>query len=207
MTSSQSQQPHFEQQFQNETLHRGKRYGKKKRSWVSFILTLIALVLTIIAAYSMYTENLFRMVILDQNVTYDQFKVFTSQLSQQSFIDLSDFETRLNQLLLVLNVFFILSLVSILLGLITLIFNRTVLKLINFVISVILLIIPVGFLFIIRYVASSLSKELSQYLGDINPQALLIESSAIHNAIIFMAIATILYFIALFFRNRRPKVR
>lgn len=207
MDSSQQQRPQFEQQFDHDTVHRSKRYGKKKRSWISFILTFIALVLTAIAAYSMYTETLFKMVFLDQNVTYDQFKVFTEQLSHQNFIDLSSFEERLNQLLLVLNAFFILCFINIVFAILTLVFNRTIIKMINVLIAGLLLIIPIGFLYIIRQIASRMSTELSQLLGQVDPTAILVESSAIHNSIIFMAIATGLYFITLFFRNRRPKVK
>ncbi|MGV3244692.1 hypothetical protein [Staphylococcus sp. 11261D007BR] len=207
MESSHATQPQFEEQFKYETVHRGQRYGKKKRSWVSFILTFIAMVLIIIAAYSMYTESLFSTVFLDQNVTYDQFKVFTEQLSSQSFIDLSDLEQRLSQLLMVLNVFFILCIINIILSILTLIFNRTIIKVINFIISIVLVAIPVGFLYIIREVASQVSSQLSQFLGQIEPTAILVESNAIHNGIIFTSIAAVLYLVSLFFRNRRPKIK
>lgn len=207
MESSHATQPQFEEQFKYETVHRGQRYGKKKRSWVSFILTFIAMVLIIIAAYSMYTESLFSTVFLDQNVTYDQFKVFTEQLSSQSFIDLSDLEQRLSQLLMVLNVFFILCFINIILSILTLIFNRTIIKVINFIISIVLVAIPVGFLYIIREVASQVSSQLSQFLGQIEPTAILVESNAIHNGIIFTSIAAVLYLVSLFFRNRRPKIK
>lgn len=207
MESSHATQPQFEEQFKYETVHRGQRYGKKKHSWVSFILTFIAMVLIIIAAYSMYTESLFSTVFLDQNVTYDQFKVFTEQLSSQSFIDLSDLEQRLSQLLMVLNVFFILCIINIILSILTLIFNRTIIKVINFIISIVLVAIPVGFLYIIREVASQVSSQLSQFLGQIEPTAILVESNAIHNGIIFTSIAAVLYLVSLFFRNRRPKIK
>lgn len=207
MESSHATQPQFEEQFKYETVHRGQRYGKKKRSWVSFILTFIAMVLIIIAAYSMYTESLFSTVFLDQNVTYDQFKVFTEQLSSQSFIDLSDLEQRLSQLLMVLNIFFILCIINIILSILTLIFNRTIIKVINFIISIVLVAIPVGFLYIIREVASQVSSQLSQFLGQIEPTAILVESNAIHNGIIFTSIAAVLYLVSLFFRNRRPKIK
>ena len=49
-------------EFQNEQMHRGKQYGKKKRSWVSMIIQIIVLVLTAITGYSMYNQPIFNIV-------------------------------------------------------------------------------------------------------------------------------------------------
>ncbi|URY17838.1 hypothetical protein K9F12_12520 [Staphylococcus pseudintermedius] len=49
MKETTRQHPQFQQQFENQPIHRSTYYGKKRRSWVSFILTLIAMVLVAIA--------------------------------------------------------------------------------------------------------------------------------------------------------------
>ncbi|WMZ79890.1 hypothetical protein [Staphylococcus pseudintermedius] len=96
MKETTRQHPQFQQQFENQPIHRSAYYGKKRRSWVSFILTLIAMVLVAIAAYSMYSETLFKMSFLDENVTFDKLKVIADQLTAQSFIDTSNIEQTLN---------------------------------------------------------------------------------------------------------------
>ncbi len=207
MKEKSQSQPHFQQQFDYQTIHRGKRYGKKRRSWVSFILTLIAAVFVTIAAYSMYSDTLFKMGFINENVTFDKLKVITTQLSSITLIDISAVEQKLSVLIKVLNVFFILSLINIVLALLTLIFNRTILKILNFIIAIFITLIPIGFLYYIDEVADEFAKQLAPYVGQVDASNLLTGANALHNAIIFMGIATFLYFISLFFRNRRPKIK
>ena len=184
------------------------RYLKKRRSWVSFILTLIAMVLTAMAGYSMYHDPLFISNFLKQEVNYNQFQQFTQQLSSQTFVDLSEFEQSLSRLLWIIHLFFILCVVNIVLAILTLVFNRTLLKVLNFIVSLGIFLIPVGLLVVIRDTAQQLTdnlKPLESLIGHIETTALLAESNAVHNAIIFTGIAAFLYFISLFFRNRKPK--
>ncbi|QLK86714.1 hypothetical protein [Staphylococcus sp. 17KM0847] len=193
---------------QPEIMYRTHRI-KKRRSWISFILTFIAMVLTAIAAYSMYRETLFTIGFLNQDVYYDQFKTFTEQLTRQTLVDLSEIEQRLNYLRIALRCFFVLCLINIILALLTLLFNRTLLKLINWIISVCITFIPIGFLYIIREVAEQLSDKLAPVqalIGTVDPNTIITASSALYNAAILTGIATVLYFIALFFRNRKSKL-
>ncbi|UXR69361.1 MULTISPECIES: hypothetical protein [unclassified Staphylococcus] len=186
------------------------RRTRKQRSWVSFILTLIAMVLTAIAAYSMYRDPLFTSHLLNQDVNYHQFQQFTQQLSSQAFVDLSNFEEELSRLLWIINLFYILCFVNIVLAILTLVFNRTLLKIFNFLISLVVFFIPVGLLFIIRNAATQLSESLAPLeaiIGNIEATSLLAESNAVHNAIIFTGIAAFLYLISLFFRNRKVGMR
>ncbi|MCS4486092.1 hypothetical protein [Staphylococcus americanisciuri] len=195
------------QPTQQET-HMVYRQIKKRRSWVSLILTLIAMVMTIMAAYGMYHEPLFSSNFLNQEVNYHQFQQFTQQLRSQTFVDLSDFEQSLTRLLWVINTFFILCIVNVILAILTLVFNRTLLKVLNFLVSLGIFFIPVGLLLIIRDIATQLSDALAplqSLVGTIETTSLLAESNAVHNAIIFTGIATFLYFISLFFRNRKVK--
>lgn len=186
------------------------RRTRKQRSWVSFILTLIAMVLTAIAAYSMYRDPLFTSHLLNQDVNYHQFQQFTQQLSSQAFVDLSNFEEELSRLLWIINLFYILCFVNIVLAILTLVFNRTLLKIFNFLISLVVFFIPVGLLFIIRNAATQLSESLAPLeaiIGNIEATSLLAESNAVHNAIVFTGIAAFLYLISLFFRNRKVGMR
>lgn len=61
------------------------------------------MVLVAIAAYSMYSETLFKMSFLDENVTFDKLKVIADQLTAQSFIDTSNIEQTLNYVIMGLN--------------------------------------------------------------------------------------------------------
>ncbi|EJG0096707.1 hypothetical protein DB521_RS05270, partial [Staphylococcus pseudintermedius] len=113
----------------------------------------------------------------------------------------------LNYVIMGLNFFFILVLVNIIFAILTLIFNRTILKVINWFISIWILLIPIAFLFYINRAAEEITQKLAPYIGNVDPATVFSPSNALHNAIIFTAIAMVLYFISLFFRNRRPKIR
>ncbi|UEX90486.1 hypothetical protein [Staphylococcus ratti] len=200
--------PHeFEQQFKDQPLHRRNFNAKKRRSWVSFILTLIALVLSAISAYHIFYKTLFRLEFLGQSVNYQQFKETIHQLTNQATIDTSQLEHNLNILLTMIHVFFILVFINIVLAILTLVFNRTLIKLLNLILAICATLIPVAILYVIREAAKAFAEKLSQYLGHVDAAALLSEANGLHNAIICSCIATSLYFISLFFRNRRPKFK
>ena len=207
MKASQPRSEDFDQRFNDQPLHRNHLYAKKRRSWVSFILTLIALALSVISAYHMFYNTLFQLNFLDQTVNYHQFKEVIQNLTQQSYIDTSDLENSLNILLTMIHVFFILVFLNVVLAILTLVFNRTLIKILNFIIAVCATLIPVAILYIVREAAKEMATKVEQYLGHIDPSTLLVEANGLHNAIIFSGIATALYFISLFFRNRRPKIK
>ena len=207
MKASQQRVENFEQQFNEQPLHRNHLYSKKRRSWVSFILTLIALALSIISAYHMFYNTLFQLNFLNQTVNYHQFKEVIQNLTQQSYIDTSNLEHSLNTLLTMIHVFFILVFLNVVLAILTLVFNRTLIKLLNLIIAVCATLIPVAILYIVREAAKEMATKVEQYLGHVDPSSILVEANGLHNSIIFSCIATTLYFISLFFRNRRPKIK
>ena len=53
MNNRQAYHQNFDRTLSHEELHRGRRYGKKRRSWVSLIIHIIVLILTAIAGYSL----------------------------------------------------------------------------------------------------------------------------------------------------------
>ncbi|HCU9493350.1 TPA: hypothetical protein OVI83_002746, partial [Staphylococcus aureus] len=56
MTNPNQRLEPFDETFQQPNIHRGKRYGKKKRSLVSMIIQIIVVILTAIAGYSMWKQ-------------------------------------------------------------------------------------------------------------------------------------------------------
>ncbi|ARJ50507.1 hypothetical protein [Staphylococcus lutrae] len=207
MNEISQQPPQFQQQFEHQPIQRNPYHGKKKRSWISFILTLIAMVLVAIAAYSMYTESLIKMGFIDENVTFNQLQVIADQLTAQSTIDTSNVEQTLHYLIIALNAFFVFALINILFAILTLLFNRTVLKCINWFISLFIVLVPTAFLFYIHTAAGEIAHNLEPYLGHVDAATILAPSSALYNTIIYTSIAAVLYFVSLFFRNRYPKMR
>lgn len=63
MTNPNQRLEPFDETFQQPNIHRGKRYGKKKRSLVSMIIQIIVVILTAIAGYSMWKQPIFNIVI------------------------------------------------------------------------------------------------------------------------------------------------
>lgn len=73
--SEHNQNPsNFNAQFHEQEIHRGKRYGKKKRSWVSIIIHLIILILTAITGYSMLKQPILTLLSLIKQLISMKFK-------------------------------------------------------------------------------------------------------------------------------------
>ncbi|KMS26734.1 membrane protein, partial [Staphylococcus aureus] len=54
MTNPNQRVEPVDETFQQPNIHRGKRYGKKKRAVVSMIIQIIVVILTAIAGYSVW---------------------------------------------------------------------------------------------------------------------------------------------------------
>ena len=167
----------FNAQFHEQEIHRGKRYGKKKRSWVSIIIHLIILILTKIGNLNINLGNM------------------------------DDLQKSIDNLIMVFNVFFILCLVSMFITVITIILNRTLLKIFNLFILAAMLLITLYFSYIIHTIAQKISESLKQYYLTVSPDQVINEADAIHNALILLACSIALLFISLFFRNRLARIR
>ena len=89
MTNQQRRLENFDDAFQNEPMHRGKQYGKKKRSWVSMIIQFIVLVLTAITGYSMYNQPIFNIVFAKQTIDFHQLKNFQDTVTQVGNININ----------------------------------------------------------------------------------------------------------------------
>ncbi|EAC7660782.1 hypothetical protein A6469_17655, partial [Listeria monocytogenes] len=105
------------------------------------------------------------------------------------------------------NIFFILCLVSMFITVITIILNRTLLKIFNLLILAGMLLITLYFSYIIHTIAQKISESLKQYYLTVSPDQVINEADAIHNALILLACSIALLFISLFFRNRLARIR
>ena len=217
----------------NNQFSRATRNGKKKRSWVSLIIHIIVLVLVGITGYSMYKQPLFIFGLKDTEVGYTQLKNFKQSLSNLSELSInSDQVTKLNglglsdiakqlealsikpehieqlksvieQINMLFNIFFGLCILSLILTILTLLFNRTLLKLLNFLSIASMLAIVVYFMIAIDYLAQRIAKLLNNAYVQITPDQVIIEADATHNAIILLICCLALIFLSLFFRSKR----
>ncbi|RIM35541.1 hypothetical protein BU629_07705, partial [Staphylococcus capitis] len=113
----------------------------------------------------------------------------------------------IDNLIMVFNIFFILCLVSMFITVITIILNRTLLKIFNLFILAAMLLITLYFSYIIHTIAQKISESLKQYYLTVSPDQVINEADAIHNALILLACSIALLFISLFFRNRLARIR
>lgn len=104
-------------------------------------------------------------------------------------------------------ILFVLCLVSMFVTVITVILNRTVLKVLNILILASMLFITLYFSYIIHTIAQKISESLKQYYLTVSPNQVITEADAIHNALILLACSIALIIISLFFRNRLARIR
>lgn len=212
MTNQQRRLENFDDAFQNEPMHRGKQYGKKKRSWVSMIIQFIVLVLTAITGYSMYNQPIFNIVFAKQTIDFHQLKNFQDTVTQDGNININlgnidQLQQSIDRLLLVFYAFFALCIISMILSILTIIFNRSALKVINMLFLAIMLVITMYFIYIIHTLAEKIADSFKQYYLSVSPDQVVTEADAIHNALILLACSIGLLIISLFFINRRIRIK
>lgn len=198
----------FEHSFTNKPMQRGARFGKKKKSWVSMIIQIIVLILVAISGYSMFKEPLFNLVFAKTPINFHQLTNFQNTMNDVANLNLNidnidDLQTSIDRLILVFYVFFIACILSLLLTILTLIFNRTALKVVNLLVIAIMFIITFGFSYLIKNIATRIAESMSQYYLTVKPTQVLTEADAIHNSIILLGCSIALLIISLFFRNRK----
>ncbi|MCI2774771.1 hypothetical protein [Staphylococcus petrasii] len=196
----------------NDQFSRANRNGKKKRSWVSLIIHIIVLVLVGITGYSMYRQTIFNLVFANQPINYDGIKDFQNLVTQIgslniNFGQLANIQDIADKLVIVFNIFFILCIISMVISIITILFNRTILKIINFVIIAILLVMSYYFGYAVQLIGQRVSDKLQDFYLKVAPTQIVAEADAIHNALILLVCSLALLIISFFFRNRRPKTK
>lgn len=211
MTANNHQFKDFEHTLTSETMQRGARYGKKKKSWVSLIIQVIVLILVAISGYSMFKEPIFNLVFVDKTVNFKELTNFQETINNLTNLNINvesidNLQTSIDRLILVFYVFFIACILSLILTLFTLFFNKTILKIVNMFIIAIMLAITFGFSALIKNIATRIANSMNQYYITVDSAQILTESNAIHNAFILLSCSIALLLISLFFRNRKPRI-
>ena len=211
MTANNHQFKYFEHTLTSETMQRGARYGKKKKSWVSLIIQIIVLILVAISGYSMFKEPIFNLVFVDKTVNFKELTNFQETINNLTNLNINvesidNLQTSIDRLILVFYVFFIACILSLILTLFTLFFNKTILKIVNMFIIAIMLAITFGFSALIKNIATRIADSMNQYYITVDSAQILTESNAIHNAFILLGCSIALLLISLFFRNRKPRI-
>ncbi|ANZ32652.1 hypothetical protein [Staphylococcus carnosus] len=210
-----TQQSHrqFQETLEQQPLHRGHQYSaKKKRSWVSLIIHIIVLILLTISMYSMWKEPIFNLVLVNEPIHFSQILNFQETLRNISTqnIDLTQInqlQDNIDKLKLSFYIFFFAGALSIILTILTLIFNRTAIKIVNMAIIAIMFVIPFSLSNIINETAKRVADTLSQYFLSFRPDQILTTADALNNAVTLLACCFGLLFISLFFRNRRIRIK
>ncbi|HLR19243.1 MAG TPA: hypothetical protein VK115_04925 [Staphylococcus sp.] len=202
----------FEHTLTSEPMHRGSRYGKKKKSWVNLIIQVIVFILVAISGYSMYKEPIFDLVFVKETINFQQLTNFQETVNNFTNLNINvdsidNLQTSIDRLILVFYVFFIACILSLILTIFTLIFNRTALKIVNMLVIAIMLVITFGFSYLIKNMARRIADSMNQYYVSVKPNDILIEADAIHNALILLGCSIALILISLFFRNRLARIR
>ncbi|WP_210125348.1 hypothetical protein [Staphylococcus sp. GDY8P85P] len=202
----------------NQYYPRSHRYNRKRRSWVSLMIQMIIFVLVAITGYSMYkqpifnlafaNQPIFNLAFANQPISYAQIKDFQNTVTQIGALNinlsqLTNLEDIANRLVLVFNVFFILAIISLIISALTIIFNRTLLKLFNFIIISIMLIMSIYFGYAIQVIGQRIADKLQSFSLNVSANQIINEADAIHNALILLVCSLALLIISFFFRNRK----
>ncbi|WP_251517676.1 MULTISPECIES: hypothetical protein [Staphylococcus] len=197
----------FEHTLTHEPLHRVMSRGKKKRSWISLIIQFIVLILVTISVYSMFKDPIFKLVFVDKTINFHQLTDFQNTMNDIGNLNLNiqnidNLQQVIDQLIIVFYAFFIAGIISIILTILTMLFNRTALKILNFFIIAIMFVITFGFSYLINNIANRIADKINEFSLSVKPDQIVTQSNAIHNAFILLICALALLFISLFFRNR-----
>lgn len=160
----------------------------------------------------MYKEPIFNLVFAQESFNFHKLTNFQTTINDISNLNINvdsidNLQTSIDRLILVFYVFFIACILSLVLTFFTLLFNRTVLKVVNIFVIIIMLVITFGFSYLIKNIASRISDSLNQYYMSVKPNQILTEADAIHNAFILLGCSIALLLISMFFRNRKIRNR
>ena len=187
-------------------------YGKKKNSWISLIIHIIILILVGITCYSMYKQPILNFVLANQAIDFSEIKNFQNTTTQIGPLNINISEVAnlqgiIDKFILAFNIFFVLCILSMIISILTIVFNRTILKVINFIIIAVVLMIAFSFSYTIQMAGNQVSQNLHHFFLDLAPNQIITEADAIHNALILLSSSLALLFISFFFRNRHPRIK
>ena len=133
----------------------------EKKILGEFNYQIIIFILVAITGYSMYKQPIFNLAFANQPISYGQIKDFQNTVTQIGTLNinlsqLANLEDVANRLVFVLTYIFILTIVSLVITILTIIFNRTLLKILNFIVISILLIMSLYFGYAIQVIGQQL---------------------------------------------------
>ncbi|MGW9856917.1 uncharacterized protein (DUF983 family) [Staphylococcus hominis] len=186
-------------------------YGKKKNSWISLIIHIIILILVGITCYSMYKQPILNFVLANQAIDFSEIKNFQNTTTQIGPLNINISEVAnlhgvINKFILAFDVFFVLCIISMIISILTIAFNRTILKITNFIVITIALIITFSFSYTIQMLGKQISQNLNHFFLNLEPNQIITEADAIHNALILLLSSLALLFISFFFRSRYTRI-
>lgn len=168
MTNPNQRLEPFDETFQQSNIHRGKRYGKKtfigkhdysnhccyinRNRWIQHVET-----------------THFNIVFTKESVDFDGIKNFNETIGKMHQLNINlgninDLQQGIDRLILVFNGFFILCIVSLVITILTIVFNRTVLKVVNILVLTIMLVITLYFSYIIKALAQEIADALKNII-------------------------------------------
>ena len=149
-----------------------KRYGKKKRSWVKSHYSSFRFSINAITGYSMLKQPIFKISFVNETINFHQLRNFQDTVTQIGNLNLGNIDQlqqSVDNLIIIFNIFFVLCLISLFITVITIIFNRTALKVVNILLLAIMLVITLYFSYIIHTIAQKISESLKQYYLTVSP--------------------------------------
>ena len=131
----------------NHNYLRSNRNNRKKKILGEFNYPNHNFHIVAITGYSMYKQPIFNLAFANQPISYGQIKDFQNTVTQIGTLNINLSQlANLEDVPIVsyfFNTFFILTIVSLVITILTIIFNRTLLKILNFIVISILLIMSV----------------------------------------------------------------
>ena len=111
----------------------------------------------------------FNIVFTKESVNFDGIKNFNETIGKMHQLNINlgninDLQQGIDRLILVFNGFFILCIVSLIITILTIVFNRTVLKVVNILVLAIMLVITLYFSYIIKALAQEIADALKNII-------------------------------------------
>ena len=114
----------------------------------------------------MLKQPIFKISFVNETINFHQLRNFQDTVTQIGNLNLGNIDQlqqSVDNLIIIFNIFFVLCLISLFITVITIIFNRTALKVVNILLLAIMLVITLYFSYIIHTIAQKISESLKQY--------------------------------------------
>ena len=148
----------------------------------------------------MYKQPILNFVLANQAIDFSEIKNFQNTTTQIGPLNINISEVAnlqgvIDKFILAFNIFFVLC-IGMIISILTIVFNRTILKVINFIIIAVALMIAFSFSYTIQMLGKQISQNLHHFFLDLPPNQIITEADAIHNALILLSSSLALLFIS-----------